>query len=101
MEFLVMTEIFETAEVGFLLVGHTHNDVDQIFSRISKRLFATSIYSFEELARKIKESHRQVSQITKKEKKKNYNILIINNHNNIADKRMPVAEKTAGHQDSF
>ena len=69
MEFLVMTEIFETAEVGFLLVGHTHNDVDQIFSRISKRLFATSIYSFEELARKIKESHRQVSQITKKEEK--------------------------------
>ena len=49
---------------------------------------------------KLKESHRQVSQITKKEKK-NYNILIINNHNNIADKRMPVAEKTAGHQDSF
>ena len=32
---LVQTGVFRKVEIHFLMVGHTHEDVDQMFSRIS------------------------------------------------------------------
>lgn len=37
-EFLVHKKAFDTVEVGFLPVGHTHTDIDQAFSTTSRRL---------------------------------------------------------------
>ena len=37
---LVGFQIFEEVEMGFLLVDHTHEDIDQIFSVISGELKA-------------------------------------------------------------
>jgi hypothetical protein len=33
---LVLREIFEEVRVGFLVVGHTHERIDQVFSRLSE-----------------------------------------------------------------
>ena len=70
MAYLIQQEIFETIDVSFLLVGHTYNDVDQVFSRISKKLFPCNVFSFEEMLRAIKESHRDVKKEKKEKKKK-------------------------------
>ena len=35
---LVDTNLFKEIQVSFLPVGHTHTDIDQMFSRFSKRL---------------------------------------------------------------
>ena len=35
---LVELKIFRKIKIGFLMVGHTHEDVDQLFSRFSQRL---------------------------------------------------------------
>ena len=35
---LVARGVFETVEVGFLMVGHTHEDVDALFSKVSAAL---------------------------------------------------------------
>ncbi|XP_028517987.1 uncharacterized protein LOC114576108 [Exaiptasia diaphana] len=36
---LVQLNIFKKVKVNFLMVGHTHEDVDQLFSRIRQRIF--------------------------------------------------------------
>ena len=38
LKYLVAARVFESIEVGFLPVGHTHEDVDQAFSQTSARL---------------------------------------------------------------
>ena len=35
---LVARGVFETVQVGFLMVGHTHEDVDALFSKVSAEL---------------------------------------------------------------
>lgn len=37
-EMLVALGVFETVEISFLPVGHTHTDIDQAFSAVSRRL---------------------------------------------------------------
>ncbi|KXJ23124.1 hypothetical protein AC249_AIPGENE10502 [Exaiptasia diaphana] len=44
-------------KIGFLMVGHTHEDVDQLFSRISKRLSKNNACTVDELSSQIKESY--------------------------------------------
>ena len=41
--------IFNTIEVGFLLVGHTHEDVDGTYGRMSSNLKSKDIYSLPEM----------------------------------------------------
>ena len=35
---LVAKGVFKTVHLGFLMVGHTHEDIDAMFSRFSERL---------------------------------------------------------------
>ena len=41
--------IFNTIEVGFLLVGHTHEDIDGTYGRMSSNLKSKDIYSLPEM----------------------------------------------------
>lgn len=41
--------VFITIEVGFLLVGHTHEDIDGTYRRISSNLKSKDIYSLVEM----------------------------------------------------
>ena len=41
--------IFNTIEVGFLLVGHTHEDIDGTYGRMSSNLKSKDIYSSPEM----------------------------------------------------
>jgi hypothetical protein len=38
MALLVFTGVFDIAEINFLLVGHKHEDIDQLFSRVAQLL---------------------------------------------------------------
>jgi hypothetical protein len=40
---------FQEVQLGFLIVGHTHEDIDQLFSIISNTLKKTNIDSLKEL----------------------------------------------------
>ena len=46
MSYLVNAGYFERIEVSFLPVGHTHNDVDILFSLISRKIFPCVITGF-------------------------------------------------------
>src|SRR5450759_4624541 len=46
---LVKKKIFKKIKIGFLLVGHTHDQIDQMFSTFSKRLGKHKAFTFEEL----------------------------------------------------
>jgi hypothetical protein len=41
--------VFITIEVGFLLVGHTHEDIDGTYRRMSSNLKSKDIYSLPEM----------------------------------------------------
>ena len=41
---LIYGGVFKEIQVGFLLVGHTHEDIDAYFSHLSKTLKATNTY---------------------------------------------------------
>lgn len=55
-EFLVAMRIFDVIELGFLPVGHTHEDIDQIFSQTSARLRANDAVTLPHL-------HEQLSHV--------------------------------------
>ena len=48
-EFLVRQGVFSTVEVGFLPVGHTHEDIDQAFSKTSERLKLNNAITLDDL----------------------------------------------------
>ena len=41
--------LFQEVEVNFLPVGHTHCDIDQLFSRISVHLYGNNRFNFKDL----------------------------------------------------
>ena len=49
---LVDMGLFQEVEVNFLPVGHTHCDIDQLFSRVSVYLYGNNCFSFRDLLRK-------------------------------------------------
>ena len=46
---LVARGVFKTIQLGFLMVGHTHEDIDAMFSRFSEKLRVTQTYTFPHL----------------------------------------------------
>ncbi|KAL3682268.1 hypothetical protein R1sor_000290 [Riccia sorocarpa] len=53
---LVKRGIFETVEVNFLMVGHTHEDIDALFSKVSARTINKDVLTLPSLMAKIWES---------------------------------------------
>lgn len=56
-EMLVALSIFESVEVGFLPVGHTHEDVDQAFSSTSARLRVRNAITLEDMQQELRETY--------------------------------------------
>ena len=46
---LVARGVFKTIQLGFLMVGHTHEDIDAMFSRFSEKLRVTQTYTLPHL----------------------------------------------------
>ena len=46
---LVAKGVFKTVHLGFLMVGHTHEDIDAMFSRFSERLQTEMMFTFPHL----------------------------------------------------
>ena len=57
LEVLVAAGLFERAYMCFLPVGHTHEDIDQLFSRISIRLRKNDAWDRKHLAWQIRQSY--------------------------------------------
>ena len=55
-------------KVGFLMVGHTHEDIDQLFSRISTHLKKKSITTFPKLLQAIPASFQRADCVTTAER---------------------------------
>jgi hypothetical protein len=55
---LVEREVFKKIKVGFLMVGHTHDQFDQIFSRFSVKLKKTRAYRLETLEEILRDSYQ-------------------------------------------
>jgi len=54
---LVKYNIFTEVEIGFMLVGHTHCDVDATFSIFSRKLNQEDAFTMEELFSVVVDSH--------------------------------------------
>lgn len=52
--FLVQCGLFDRVEVSFLPVGHTHEDIDQLFSVIGRYLRTHDAYTIEDFMRCVK-----------------------------------------------
>ena len=61
---LLVKQVFKKIKVGFLIVGHTHDQIDQMFSRFSTRLAKCKAFTYEALCTIIKDSYKPVSDIT-------------------------------------
>ena len=46
---LVARGVFKTVQLGFLMVGHTHEDIDAMFSRFSEKLRVAQTYTLPHL----------------------------------------------------
>ena len=55
---LVAVGIFESVEVGFLPVGHTHEDVDQAFSQTLARLRVNNAITLNDLHSELRQTNR-------------------------------------------
>jgi len=54
---LVEFRIFQKVKVGFLLVGHIHDHIDQMFNRFSVTLRRKGVWSMPSLIECIKKSY--------------------------------------------
>ena len=53
---MVQTGIFDIIELSFLPVGHTHEDIDQFFSRIAMKMHTVDAVSEESFMNHVEES---------------------------------------------
>ena len=60
---LVDKGIFDRIKVGFLLVGHTQNQIDQIFSMFSKKLGRNDAFTLEEMMSIVKEAYTPTPEV--------------------------------------
>ena len=54
--YLVMTGVFKRIEISFMMVGHTHENIDQLFSRFSVKLRTLRCYTLNSLMEAAKAS---------------------------------------------
>lgn len=59
---LVWRGVFRKIKVGFELTGHTHDIIDQVFSRISGNIGIRDIWSFREMEKSIQASYTVMCQ---------------------------------------
>jgi hypothetical protein len=57
---LVDMGLFQAVEINFLPVGHTHCDIDQLFSRISVHLYGNDCFDFQDLLNKSRKACKMV-----------------------------------------
>jgi hypothetical protein len=55
---LLKKKVFQKINVGFLLMDHTHDNIDQIFSRLSTKLAKYRAFIYKDLYQVIKESYK-------------------------------------------
>ena len=58
---LVQDEVFKTVELHFLLQGHTHEDIDALFSKIKNYMRLHSVLTISDLKRTIEEHYKQTT----------------------------------------
>jgi hypothetical protein len=61
---LIQKKVFKKIKVGFLLVGHTHDQIDQMFSRFSIRLRKSKAFVYEDLCEILRQSYTPTPVIT-------------------------------------
>ena len=61
---LVRKRIFKKIKLGFLIVGHTHDTIDQMFSKFSKKLNRVKCFSLPVLERELKSAYTPTPVIT-------------------------------------
>ena len=61
---LVVHKVFRKIKLGFLIVGHTHDQIDQMFSRFSRKLAKCKAFTYDDLCAIIKDSYTPNPQIT-------------------------------------
>ena len=60
---LVDTGLFQEIRLSFLPVGHTHTDIDQMFSRFSKRLQEHDALTLDHLLQQCKAAYNNIGEI--------------------------------------
>lgn len=60
---LVQKRVFQKIKVGFLLVGHTHDQIDQMFSKFSSKLNKRRAFRVDTLAEILKDSYNPKAEI--------------------------------------
>lgn len=63
-ECLVAWSVFEEVEVGFLPVGHTHEDIDQSFSSTSARLRSNNAVTLQELHSELRKTYNGETEVS-------------------------------------
>lgn len=58
LEMMVSLGVFDSVEVGFLPVGHTHEDVDQVFSQTSARLRVHDAITLQDLQYELRQTNK-------------------------------------------
>ncbi len=77
-ESLVKWGIFDEVEVGFLPIGHTHEDIDQSFSRTSDRLRTNNAITLEDLQAEVRQTYNKFTSVTGMENVVNWSELCEN-----------------------
>ena len=54
---LVEKKVFKKVKLGFLLVGHTHDQIDQMFIRFSVKLAKQSAFDLPKICEVLRESY--------------------------------------------
>lgn len=87
---LVHLGVFKKIKVGFLLVGHTHDQIDQMFSKFSSKLNKRKAFRLDTLTAIIKDSYNPRANIVFVEEVADFKKFVM-------DKDQPNTEGTSGH----
>ena len=61
--YLIQCGLFTSMEISFLPVGHTHEDIDQMFSRFSWYFKCHNAFTIQDLKENIKNSYKFVKEV--------------------------------------